>query len=108
MTAARALWAHLTPDAQRWFGEIRRCVTAQPLDERWTVSRQQQALSLLAQLELAWHQERVDLEALLGLEQVSGELSLAAAVSCRVSLEAVRGHLMRLLESTYDALAQGD
>ncbi len=105
MNRASTLWKALEPDALALLGILRAGLEAQGPTPAWTAGRLQEAEALVVRIQTAWEQERVDLDGLRALKEVTAHLDLANTVTCRAALEAVHGHLRRIVELTGDELA---
>ena len=99
------LWRTLASDAHNLLSSIQDCLETQQVTPVWTELRREQAQHLIDQMRTSWAQERVDLDSLWALKGVTGSLDLTGTVTCRAALEALHGHLQRIVELTGDELA---
>lgn len=108
MNRVSALWRDLAPDASTLLQTVHSCIQAQPEGWNGLQGGKQHARQLLIRLEEAWRQERVDLDTLWALKELTGGFDLSGTITCRAALETIHGHLRRIVELTADELAVDD
>lgn len=101
---ADAHWPHLQQTVTRLLDDMRTVVTTQPLTSTWTPDQVTQAQALLEDLGRDWHAHRIRQGTLTHLSELSGAMTVAGCTVMRANIEAIRGHLLLILEDTAAAL----
>ena len=108
MSRARTQWRTLTPLALDLLEDLRQTLSQHPATTTWTSEQRRCSQDLLAVLQDAWTQERIDLDALNDLTHLTAQLNLTATVTCRAALEGLHSLYRRVAEVTYEELAPGE
>lgn len=99
-----AQWPHLQQSVTRLLDDMQTVVTTQPLTSTWTADDALQAQQHIQELGSDWDAHRIRQSTLKRLDELSGAMTVAGCTVMRANIEAVRSHLLLILEDTAAAL----